>query len=787
MKTKITVLLLSLASASILPLQAQLGKCKGKYLGNIIAYSVPKNYTDLWNQTTSENGSKWGSCDRGNGVYNFDNSDLAYNTAKNSGGAFKFHALVWGSQAPKYLASADASTITAAIRKWYKAVEDHYKPMGGLDFIDVLNEPVNTPINKEVSNLKAALTLGYKQEAANAGDLNNPYGWAIWPFQLARKHFPNATLLINEFNIEMNWGNCRAEYIRMAKAIKAAPNLTDGSKNLIDGIGLQAHGIEDLTPANFKACIDELWNSTGLAVHITEIDIVADPNEEFQRSKFASLLPIAWEHEHVAGITLWGYIQGSTWRPGNKASGPGGTDSGIQYSNLTDRPAMTWIKQYFASQTDLACCPDPGPFANCINGIPPKVSFTLPTETEYTAPATVNFDVEATDADGTISHIDFFMNNEKDPFHEEWMAPYGFDTVGLVAGNYQVKAVAYDDAGNTGEDIITFAVQGPYNGTAHAIPGTIEFEHYDIGGNGFAYSDGADGNTGGADFRTDEDVDIEICKDDNGGYNIGYATAGEWLEYTIDVPATASYNIDLRVACKGTGRTISLSSGGKDIVPSIDIPDTGDWQAWETVTVENVELQAGVQVLRVTIGSTDYVNLNFMDFSYNSIPPTISITSPADNTTATTDDEITIAADASTAEGTITDVSFYANGKLIGTDASAPYSFSWTNTAPGDYTIKAVATNSNGISVYEEVSITITQAPIELKEGWNLVGCPIIEDTELSAALTSVWSNVVTVKNADGFYAKAQPNYLNSLDKLEIGRGYFVKVSKDCTLDWPVK
>ncbi len=40
---------------------AQIGKCKGKYLGNIIAYSTPSNYTSLWNQVTSENGSKWGS------------------------------------------------------------------------------------------------------------------------------------------------------------------------------------------------------------------------------------------------------------------------------------------------------------------------------------------------------------------------------------------------------------------------------------------------------------------------------------------------------------------------------------------------------------------------------------------------------------------------------------------------------------------------------------------------------------------------------------------------------
>jgi len=66
---------------------AQLGKCKGKYLGNIIAGNVHSNYTSLWNQTTSENGSKWGSVHRGTNNYSWGNSDLAYNTAKNSGGS----------------------------------------------------------------------------------------------------------------------------------------------------------------------------------------------------------------------------------------------------------------------------------------------------------------------------------------------------------------------------------------------------------------------------------------------------------------------------------------------------------------------------------------------------------------------------------------------------------------------------------------------------------------------------------------------------------------------------
>ncbi|MEA5256200.1 endo-1,4-beta-xylanase [Arcicella aquatica] len=368
MKINTTILLmkhfvvLTLITMTSYTAQAQLGRCKGKYFGNIIAGNVPGNYGTFWNQATCENASKWGSIEGTKGVYNWTGSDLAYNWAKNNGGLFKFHTLVWGAQTPGWVATASTATLTASVRDFINAAAAHYNPLGGLKMIDVLNEPVNTPMT---ANLRAALTAGYRAEAANAGDLNNQYGWAIWCFQLARKAFPNTTLLINEYNVEMNWNNCRAPYIAIVNAIKNAPNLTNGQKNLIDGVGLQSHGIENLTAANFKACIDEIWNNTGVPIHITEFDQPANPNETKQRDVFSRLIPVAWEHPRVAGITLWGYVQGTTWINGNGQSGAGGTDSGIIYGNGGDRPAMTWLKSYLAGRPTLSCCPAPAPFGGC--------------------------------------------------------------------------------------------------------------------------------------------------------------------------------------------------------------------------------------------------------------------------------------------------------------------------------------------------------------------------------------------------------------------------------------
>ncbi|MBK8808169.1 MAG: endo-1,4-beta-xylanase [Bacteroidales bacterium] len=648
---------------------AQIGKCKGKYLGNITAGTVWSNYTANWNQMTMENESKWQSVEGTRGSYNFTGSDRGFNWAKNNNGIFKYHTLMWGAQTPGWVASATSATIQAAIEPYFKAVADHYNPMGGLKMIDVLNEPINTAV---ATNLKSALTALYKAQPANSGDQNNQYGWAIVCFQIARKYFPTATLLINEYNIEMNWNNCRTPYIAMANAIKNAPNLTDGKKNLIDGVGLQAHGIENLTAANFKACIDQIWNQTGLPIHITEFDATADPNEAKQQQVYSTLIPVAWEHPHVAGITLWGYIQGSTWIGGNKVTGAGGTDSGIMYASGGDRPAMTWLRSYFAGKPSLACCPAPGPFADCANGSLPVVSITAPTaNAAFIAPASITINATATDADGTISKVEFYNGTTK--LGEDASSPYSYTWTNVALGSYTLTAVATDNAANkTTSAAVAVKVnvaQGAYNGTVHAIPGKIEFEHYDVGGNGSAYMDSEATNTGGATFRTDEDVDLETCTDAGAGYNLGWTTAGEWLEYTVNVANAGKYNLVIRAACNGDGRTVDIQANGVTVAPNVAIPNTTGWQIWQDVTVKDVTLSAGPQVIRVIIGATDYVNLNYMTFASSSTPPTVSITAPAANAEFTANQKITITATAASATGTIASVKFYAGTTLLNTDA----------------------------------------------------------------------------------------------------------------------
>lgn len=91
--------------------------------------------------------------------------------------------------------------------------------------------------------------------------------------------------------------------------------------------------------------------------------------------------------------------------------------------------------------------------------------------------------------------------------------------------------------------------------------------------------------------------------------------------------------------------------------------------------------------------------------------PTTSLTAPANGSTFNPGDNITLTATASDADGTVTEVAFYAGSTLLGTDSSPPYSFTWTNVAQGSYTLQSKATDDGGATAFSTgVNITVGQA-----------------------------------------------------------------------------
>ena len=161
-----------------------------------------------------------------------------------------------------------------------------------------------------------------------------------------------------------------------------------------------------------------------------------------------------------------------------------------------------------------------------------------------------------------------------------------------------------------------------FGGTPAPIPGTIQAENFDDGGQAVAYFDTKPGNSGGV-YRS-TDVDIQGITGSAGEYNLGWTKAGEWLKYTVNVTAAGTYQLDTRIAQVGAGATFHVEVDGVDRTGRVAVPDTGDWQAWRTVTAASIPLTAGEHVLRLvfdTANTGGAGNYDWFRFTASTAPP----------------------------------------------------------------------------------------------------------------------------------------------------------------------
>lgn len=154
----------------------------------------------------------------------------------------------------------------------------------------------------------------------------------------------------------------------------------------------------------------------------------------------------------------------------------------------------------------------------------------------------------------------------------------------------------------------------PFHGTPHVVPGRIEAEDYDLGGEGVSYLDLEPANNGDR-YRTLEGVDIEDTLDEGGGYNVGWIGPGEWIVYTIEVPGdrTVELDVNVRVSAPGAGARFGLRFDGEDRSGTFVVPATGGYQQWTTIT-RRIALEPGVRSMRFENRGTGVFNLNWFEF-----------------------------------------------------------------------------------------------------------------------------------------------------------------------------
>jgi endo-1,4-beta-xylanase len=243
-------------------------------------------------------------------TFNWTSLDAKYQYCNDHGILFKQHNFVWGSQQPGWTADLTPDDGPAVVQKWMTEFCARYP---NTQIIDVVNEP------------PPHTTPAYMNAIGGPGSTG--WDWIVNAFNWARAACPGALLVLNDYsNIE---NESEAQHtIDIVKVLQRA-----GAP--VGAVGCQAHGTVDVPASTLAANIDKIARETGLPVYITEYDLdVADDAK--QAAVMQEQFSMFWSNANVKGITLWGYVVGSTWV----------TNSGLILSDGTPRPAMTWLMSF---------------------------------------------------------------------------------------------------------------------------------------------------------------------------------------------------------------------------------------------------------------------------------------------------------------------------------------------------------------------------------------------------------------------------------------------------------
>jgi M6 family metalloprotease-like protein len=376
----------------------------------------------------------------------------------------------------------------------------------------------------------------------------------------------------------------------------------------------------------------------------------------------------------------------------------------------------------------------------------PTVTITSPASNSgFAAPANITINATASDTDGSIVKVEFYAGVNY--LNRDTTYPYSTTISNLPSGIYSFTAKAFDNLGATSEFTVSniqvgnntapvVSITSPVTNQSFAAPATITI-NTDV--------TDAEGNVLKVDFY-------------NGSALLGTDFTAPYSYTWNNVPAGV-YNItalatdNLGASSSSTRNNIAVVANTAPTI-SITSPVTNQsFAAPASITINtNVnDAENNISKVEFYVGSTMLGSDLTAPYSYtwNNVPagvynitalvtdsynatasstrnniaviantaPTISITSPVTNQSFTAPANITITTNVSDAENNITKVDFYNGSTLLGSDLTAPYSYTWNNVPAGVYNITALVTDSynatasstrNNIAVVANTSADIT-------------------------------------------------------------------------------
>ena len=300
----------------------------------------------------------------------------------------------------------------------------------------------------------------------------------------------------------------------------------------------------------------------------------------------------------IADVRIWQIVRTPAEIAANYRKQLKGTEPGLAaYWTFADRLDKSPNGNHMTLTGAAACQAGQGPDLQGAGGI--NVALTTPTNTQIVARGTdLPLAATATSTSG-VSRVDFYANNSL--LGGDTEAPYQATWTNVPAGIHVLNARATNAAGQAGTSAdVVIRVPGPFGDAPGAVPGRVEAEHFNYGGQNLGYNETTAANEGGK-YRLLEGVDIAADAGAGNGHVVGWTKAGEWLEYTVNVTSSGTYHLEARVAAAGAGGQFRILVNGADKTGVLNVPNTGAWNAYQTVQMTNVALSAGIQTVRVAM------------------------------------------------------------------------------------------------------------------------------------------------------------------------------------------
>lgn len=368
----------------------------------------------------------------------------------------------------------------------------------------------------------------------------------------------------------------------------------------------------------------------------------------------------------------------------------------------------------------------------------PWTSISAPVASQvFHAPVNIDISALGTDADGTVTKVEFYANGSL--LATDTSAPYATTWANAPVGSHSLTTKAFDNLGATRVSaavaivvnaLPTVAYTAPADGTVVTLGQavTLSADASDSDGTITQVEFLADGVVVATDSASPFSVTwtpvtaktyslTARAQDNRGGTT---TTAARSLivnalpTVTLTAPANGTLahtpaNLTLTATAAdsdGTIARVEFYDGATLLGSDTSSPFAYSWSnvpagahSLTAKAVDNRNGSAQSAAASVTVNAS----------------PTVSLTVPVSNTVVSPDVYVTVTANASDTDGTITKVELLADGVVIATVAASPYSFSWLPPTPKAYALTAKAYDSSGAittsavsNLYVNVAPTVT-------------------------------------------------------------------------------